>query len=44
MYEGRGVLGTAWWVTVPPGVLLAITGVSLSLIADNLLSNQRRSV
>ncbi len=38
MYEGRGFLGTAWWITVAPGVVLAITGLGLSLIADALLS------
>ena len=41
MYEGRAFVGTAWWITVAPGVLLAITGVALSLLADGLLAGDR---
>jgi peptide/nickel transport system permease protein len=41
MYEGRAYIATAWWVTVAPGVVLAITGVALSLAADALLSGNR---
>ena len=41
MYEGRAFVGTAWWITVAPGVMLAITGVALSLVADALLSGDR---
>jgi peptide/nickel transport system permease protein len=38
MYEGRAFVATAWWITVAPGVMLAITGVALSLVADALLA------
>jgi peptide/nickel transport system permease protein len=38
MYEGRAYLDTSWWITVFPGLLLAITGFALSLLADGLLS------
>jgi peptide/nickel transport system permease protein len=38
MYDGRAYLDTAWWITVMPGIVLALTGLSLSLIADSLLS------
>jgi len=41
MYEGRAFIATAWWITVAPGVLLAVTGVALSLVADALLSGSR---
>lgn len=34
MFEGRGVLATAWWITTAPGVLLVLTGLGLSLVAD----------
>jgi peptide/nickel transport system permease protein len=37
MFEGRSFLQSAWWITVAPGALLALTGLSLSLIADSLL-------
>lgn len=39
MYEGRGVLFDAWWVTFGPGLLLALTGLSLAFVADSLLEN-----
>lgn len=37
MYEGRTVLSTSWWISVIPGIVLAITGIGISLIADALL-------
>ncbi|HEY1640860.1 MAG TPA: ABC transporter permease [Streptosporangiaceae bacterium] len=37
MYEGRAYLDSAWWITVCPGLLLALTGFALSLLADGLL-------
>jgi peptide/nickel transport system permease protein len=40
MYEGRAYLGSAWWITVFPGVLLALTGFALSLLADGLLPDE----
>lgn len=43
MYEGRAYLQSAWWITVFPGVILAITGIGLSLIADALLGAGRRT-
>lgn len=38
MYEGRAFLETSWWITVAPGVVLAFTGLALSLVADSLLA------
>jgi peptide/nickel transport system permease protein len=38
MYEGRVVLATAWWITVFPGLILAATGIGLSLVADSYLA------
>lgn len=37
MFEGSTYLQTAWWITVFPGALLALTGFAMSLIADGLL-------
>jgi peptide/nickel transport system permease protein len=38
MYDGRGVLSSAWWITVFPGAVLAFTGLGLSLVADATLA------
>ncbi len=38
MYGGSTVIATAWWVTILPGVILALTGVALSMVADTLLT------
>lgn len=43
MYEGRAALRDAWWIAVIPGIMLALTGLALSLIADALLSGQREA-
>jgi peptide/nickel transport system permease protein len=40
MYEGRAYLQTAWWITLLPGIMLALTGLALSMLADSLLSNR----
>jgi peptide/nickel transport system permease protein len=40
MYEGRGVLDSAWWITVIPGTILALTGLGLALIADAVLKDR----
>jgi peptide/nickel transport system permease protein len=37
MYEGRSVLASAWWVTVAPGLVLILFGVSVTLMADFLI-------
>jgi peptide/nickel transport system permease protein len=38
MYEAQNYLGTAWWMMIAPMVLLALTGLSLSVLADGLLA------
>jgi peptide/nickel transport system permease protein len=43
MYEGRGFLRQAWWITICPGIVLALTGLSLSFVADSLLDSRRNS-
>ncbi len=42
MYEGRTVIETSWWITVCPGIALAITGLGASLIADALVAGEER--
>jgi peptide/nickel transport system permease protein len=38
MYEAQDYLRTAWWMMIGPMVLLAVTGLSLSVLADGLLA------
>jgi peptide/nickel transport system permease protein len=37
LYEGRGFLLQAWWITLLPGAVLAFTGLSLSFFADSYI-------
>lgn len=37
MYEGRGVIGTAWWVVAFPAGMLALSGISLAAIANGVI-------
>jgi len=37
MQEGAAVIATAWWIIVFPGLMLAITAIGLSLLADSFL-------
>ena len=41
MYEGRTYLAFAWWITILPGAVLALTGIGLSLLGDSFLSTYR---
>lgn len=41
MYDGRAELATAPWISVAPGVMLALTGLAVSLIARALLAERR---
>lgn len=42
MFEGRTVLGTSWWISVIPGLVLAFAGTGISLVADSFLAGRRR--
>ncbi len=44
MYEGRAYLQTAWWITLLPGCVLALTGLALSMVADSALSDRIRVI
>lgn len=41
MFEGRTVLGTSWWISVIPGLMLAFAGTGISLVADSFLAGRR---
>ena len=40
MYAGRTMLANAWWITILPGVVLALTALATSLIGDWLLTSR----
>jgi peptide/nickel transport system permease protein len=40
--EGQQFLGVAWWLTVCPGVVIALVALGLSLIGDGLQDRMRR--
>jgi peptide/nickel transport system permease protein len=42
MYDGRTYLAFAWWISILPGVILAVTGIGLSLFGDSFLSTSPR--
>lgn len=42
MYEGRGFLEQAWWITMCPGIVLALTGLGLSFLADSFLDSREK--
>lgn len=41
--DGRPVLATAWWLTLFPGLALALTTVSLHLVAEALPALEKKS-
>ncbi len=42
IFEGRNLLPTAWWLSVLPGVVLAVTGFGFALIADAVVDRSSR--
>ena len=32
--DGRDYLTTSWWIAVAPGVVIALTGIAVSVIGD----------
>ena len=34
--EGRSFIGVAWWMTLFPGIFMAVTGIGFSLLGDGL--------
>jgi peptide/nickel transport system permease protein len=35
-YDGKDVVGTAWWISISAGVALVITVLAVNLVADGL--------
>jgi len=47
LFEAQGLMGTAWWLGVFPGVAIFITVLAFNLVGDGLrdvLDPQQRSV
>ncbi len=42
MNEGKSYISYAWWITVLPGLIMAVTGVGFSLLGDGLTDYLRR--
>ncbi|RWA78244.1 MAG: ABC transporter permease [Mesorhizobium sp.] len=42
MYEGRGVLLQAWWISLTTAGVLLVLGSGVMLVVDSLVSNPRR--
>ncbi|MER8474062.1 ABC transporter permease [Mesorhizobium sp. M1328] len=42
MYEGRGVLLQAWWISLTTAGVLMVLGTGVMLVVDSLVSNPRR--
>jgi peptide/nickel transport system permease protein len=42
MYEGRGVLASAWWVSLTPAAVVLVFGTGVMLVVDSLVSDRRR--
>jgi peptide/nickel transport system permease protein len=39
---GQDYVGTAWWVTVLPGLVIAVLALGLSLLGDGFQDRRRR--
>ena len=37
MFDGRGLLQIAWWMTLFPALMLVISGLCLAVIADHAI-------
>lgn len=37
MFDGRGLLGIAWWMTLFPALMLVISGLCLAVLADRAI-------
>ncbi|MER8757951.1 ABC transporter permease [Mesorhizobium sp. M0976] len=43
MYEGRGYLGDAWWISLSAVGVVLVLGIGVMLVVDSLASNIRRA-
>lgn len=43
MYEGRGVLSQAWWVTLTTVGVVLVLGTGVMMVVDSLVSNSRKA-
>lgn len=42
MYEGRGVLKQAWWISMTTVGVVLVLGAGVMMVVDSLISNRRR--
>ncbi|SDW90152.1 peptide/nickel transport system permease protein [Arthrobacter sp. cf158] len=43
MYEGRGVLSQAWWISLSTVGVVLVLGTGVMMVVDSLISNTRRA-
>ena len=43
MYEGRGVLSQAWWISLTTAGVVLVLGTGVMMVVDSLVSNPRRA-
>lgn len=43
MYEGRGVLGQAWWISFTTAGVVLVLGTGVMMVVDALVANSRRA-
>ena len=43
MYEGRGVLSQAWWISLSTAAVVLVFGTGVMMVVDSLVSNPRRA-
>lgn len=42
--EGKSFIMTAWWIAAFPGIMLALTGISISLVGEGVSRRLQKSV
>jgi peptide/nickel transport system permease protein len=42
MFDGQSLLSTAWWITIGPAIVLALSGIGITLLADALIGSRDR--
>jgi len=41
--EGKSFMMTAWWIVTFPGIMLALTGISISLVGEEVSKRLQKS-
>lgn len=44
MYEGRGVLAQAWWISLSTAAVVLVFGTGVMMVVDSLITTRRRAL